>query len=102
VTELENIVKRESWNLEPKLNANYAAFKRGFFNVFGVSWIGTKSFEVFANIPKSKLLRAKRLCPYPLESYNKGLSIPVTENLKPKRLIPLLQLAYDSFGGEAS
>jgi hypothetical protein len=100
--ELERIVKRKRWNLEPKFNAYDACFKLGFFKVFGVHWVGTKSFEVFVKLPKSKFAKGKRLCPYACE-YNerwKVLTIRAGESLKPKRLIPLLQHAYDSLAGE--
>jgi hypothetical protein len=100
--ELESIAKRKGWNLEPKFNAYYAGFKHGFFNVFGVHWVGTRSFEVFVKLPKSKLARGRRLCPYPSE-YNerwKQLTVRATENVRPKRLVPLLQLAHDSLVGE--
>lgn len=100
--DLERIVVKKGWNLKPKFNAYYAGFKHGFFNVFGVHWVGTKSLEIFVKIPKVKVAKAKRLCPYPSE-YNqrwKQLTIRVTEGLKPKRLTPLVQLAYDSLVGE--
>ena len=99
--ELEDIVKRKGWNLEPKFNAYYAGFKHGFFNVFGVHWVGTKSFEVFVKLPKSKFTKARRLCPYPSEYHDrwKQLTVRATDALKPKRLIPLLQFAYDSLVG---
>ena len=98
--ELERIVKSKGWNLEPKINANYAAFKHDSRNVFGVSWSGTKSFEIFVHLPKNKRTQAKRLCPYPSEVYDRGLWLTPTENLKPNRLISLLQFAYDSWVGE--
>ncbi len=100
--ELERIVKKKGWNLEAKFNAYYAGFKHGFFNVFGVHWAGIKSIEIFVKLPKSKFGKARRLCPYPCE-YNerwKQLTVRATENLKPKRLIPVLQLAHDSLVGE--
>jgi hypothetical protein len=102
VSELEKIVKKKGWNLEPKFNANYAGFKHGFFNVFGVHWVGTRSFEVFVKIPKDRVARAKRLCPYPSE-YNqrwKELNVRATDSLKLKRLVPLMQFAYDTLVGQ--
>jgi hypothetical protein len=100
--ELEQIARMRGWKIEPKFNAYYVGFKSGFFNVFGVHWVGTKSFEVFAKIPSSKCGRAKRLCPYPSE-YNerwKQLTVRATPGLRPRRLIRVLQLAYDSVVGE--
>jgi hypothetical protein len=97
VSKLEALVKREGWPLELKINANYAGFKHGFFNVFGVGWGGTKSFAVFAKIPKSKFSKAKRLCPYPSEYDErwKQIWIPANENFKPDRLKSVIQLACD-------
>jgi hypothetical protein len=102
-SKLETIVKREGWALELKFNANYAGFKHGFFNVFGVAWGGTKSFGVFAKIPKNKFSKAKRLSPYPSEYDErwKQIWIPATENLKPEKLIPVIQLAHDLLVGES-
>jgi len=102
VATFEKLVKTAGWSLERKYNAYYAGFKHGFFNVFGVHWIGTKSFEVFVTIPKDKSRRAIKLCPYPAEydPSGKSLTIRVTDNVKPKRLLPLLQFAHDSLIGQ--
>ncbi len=103
--ELERLVKRKGWNLETKINANYVGFKHGFFNVFGVGWSGSKSFGVFVKIPKSKFAKAKRLCPYPVEYDDrwKQAWIKASDNLRPERLAPVIQLGYDSLvDGEAS
>jgi hypothetical protein len=104
VTGFEKIVKNKGWNLKPKFNAYYAGFKYqgGFFNVFGVTWVGNKSLGVFVKIPKDKVARAKKLCPYPSEYDQrwKDLNIRVTDNFKPKRLVPLLQFAYDLLVGQ--
>lgn len=102
--ELERLVKRKGWNLESKINANYASFNHGFFNVFGVSWAGTKSFGVFLKMPKTKFSKAKRLCPYPCEYDErwKQIWIKATEDLRPERLIPVIQLGYDLLVTERS
>ena len=100
--ELEKLVKKKGWNLEPKFNSAYVGFKHGFFNAFGIEWIGTKSFEVFVKVPKDKVAKAKKLCPYPSD-YNtrwKNLSVSATDKLNLKRLVPLLQFAYDLLVGQ--
>jgi len=43
--EIEKIIETKKWNLEKKYNKKYCTFKFGFTNVFGVHWIGTKSFS---------------------------------------------------------
>ncbi len=59
---LEVLVKKKGWNLEMKFNRAYCGFKAGFFNAFGLSWLGTKSFGFFAKISE---VEAKRFKPAP-------------------------------------
>jgi hypothetical protein len=100
--ELERIVRAESWNLEPKFNGGYMGFKFGFFNVFGIQWVGSKSLDVFVKLPKSQFGAAKRLCPYPSEYDErwKQVTIRVDEKLRLKKLVPVLQKAYKHFVGD--
>lgn len=60
--ELDKLSKQKGWNLEMKYNRGYCGFKAGFFNAFGVSWWGTKSYGFFAKISK---VDADRLRPKP-------------------------------------
>lgn len=61
--ELAALVKRNNWQLERKFNRAYCGFKAGFFNAFGISWWGTKTFGVFVKISEAE---SKRLMPRPL------------------------------------
>jgi len=58
--ETRKFVNRQGWPLELKFNKNYCGFKLGFFNAFGITWIGTKSFDFFFKIPEKQ---ARRLAP---------------------------------------
>ena len=60
--ELEALVKRNHWQLERKFNRSYCGFKAGFFNAFGISWWGSKTFGVFVKISEAE---SKRLRPRP-------------------------------------
>ncbi|MBU1692715.1 MAG: hypothetical protein KJ726_01675 [Verrucomicrobia bacterium] len=60
--EIEELVAKKGWQLEKKFNRGYCGFKAGFFNAFGVSWWGTKSFGFFVKISEAE---AKRLTPSP-------------------------------------
>ncbi|MDH4162340.1 MAG: hypothetical protein OEW15_06575 [Nitrospirota bacterium] len=51
--ETGKLVKKKGWPLEMKYNKNYCGFKHGFFNAFGIHWIGSKSFSFFFKLPKS-------------------------------------------------
>lgn len=52
--ELEKYVKDQGWNLDIKFNKSYCAFKAGFFNVFGITWIGSKTFALFFKLTKKE------------------------------------------------
>jgi len=58
--EIRKFVNKQGWPLELKFNKNYCGFKLGFFNAFGITWIGSKSFVFFFKIPEKQ---ARRLAP---------------------------------------
>jgi hypothetical protein len=102
--QFEQIVKSKGWNLETKLTSNKVVFNYGFFNAFGIKWETTKSLWIFIKLPKGQLAQAKRLCPYSI-AYEEGWNsiwLEVTDKLQPKKLVPLLQRAYDDMRGEHS
>jgi len=51
--ETEQLIKSKGWPLEMKFNKNYCGFKHGFFNAFGIKWVGSKTFAFFFKLPKS-------------------------------------------------
>lgn len=51
---VDQIVHEENWELEKKMNKYYVGYKYGFPIVFGVIWIGSKSFGLFFKLPKEK------------------------------------------------
>ncbi|MFZ0819646.1 MAG: hypothetical protein WAM91_06225 [Candidatus Acidiferrales bacterium] len=52
IEDTKRFVKKNGWPLEPKFNKNYCGFKSGFFNAFGIKWIGSKSFAFFFKLSK--------------------------------------------------
>ena len=50
--ELEAFVNKKGWGLQPKFNKSYYVFNAGFFNAFGIQWIGTKTFAFFVKLPE--------------------------------------------------
>lgn len=50
----EELVNRKGSHLETKFNKHYCSFEAGFFNAFGVKWIGTKTFALFLTLPESE------------------------------------------------
>jgi hypothetical protein len=49
---IEGYIKQKKWNLSRNNNKGYVSFKYGFPIVFGVQFIGSKSFGLFFKIPK--------------------------------------------------
>lgn len=49
----EHLIRAKGWPLETKFNKHYCGFKHGFFNAFGIQWIGSKTFAFFFKLPKS-------------------------------------------------
>lgn len=62
--EIEKLVKKKGWNLEKKFNKYYMSFNFGFRNVFGIHWLGTKSFGIFFKIQPDDLNKFKSIYPY--------------------------------------
>jgi hypothetical protein len=58
--DLESLVKQRDWVLELKFNKHYCGFKAGFFNAFGIQWVGSKTFAFFAKISERE---AKQITP---------------------------------------
>ena len=49
---IENYIKEKEWNLDRSNNKHFISFKYGFPQVFGITFIGSKSFCLFFKIPK--------------------------------------------------
>jgi hypothetical protein len=59
VKEVERLLKKEDIKLETKFNKHYCGFKSGFFNAFGIKWIGTKSFAFFFKMSREEAKKFK-------------------------------------------
>lgn len=101
-SEIEKLVKRKGWNLERKNNKNYIAFKLGFPNVFGVNWIGSKSFCIYFKLPKEKALSIKIEGLSPLryeDEWNQVLFKVETKDYPIEKLMPLFDASYKYIAG---
>jgi hypothetical protein len=100
VTELETHVKAKGWNLEAKFNKHYCGFKAGFFNAFGIKWIGSKTFAFFAKLTAEE---AKQF-PIPMTRYETQWKEAVfyiqPEKTKVHQYMPLFELAYRKLAGK--
>ncbi len=70
VNEVESLIKENGWPLETKYNKHYVSFKAGFFNAFGIKWIGSKTFAFFFKIGEKEIKLIRNL----LSHYSKFLA----------------------------
>ncbi len=54
VKEVSKIIHEKGWNLETKFNKHYCGFKAGFFNAFGIKWVGSKTFAFFFKLSEKE------------------------------------------------
>ena len=97
--EVEALVKAQGWPLDKKFNKHYCGFKAGFFNAFGVMFIGTKTFAFFFKIPEEQM----KGLPVEITKYDKNWKQALV-NITPgktrvKDFLPLFELAYKRFAG---
>jgi hypothetical protein len=59
VKEVEQLIEQRGWALETKFNKHYCGFKAGFFNVFGIQWMGSKTFAFFFKLTEKEARQVK-------------------------------------------
>jgi hypothetical protein len=98
--DLASFIRKQGWDLQMKFNKHYCGFKAGFFNAFGVKWIGSKTIAFFFKIPEED---AKGI-PIPMTRYDKQWKEAVYYIESGKTKIPdfkpLFELAYKKISGE--
>jgi len=98
--ELQKFVTKKNWPLQIKFNKHYCGFKAGFFNAFGIKWIGSKSFAFFFKLSNADARRTK----IPMLRYEEqwGEAIYKIEPGKTKlaTFVPLFEMAYKRRAGE--
>lgn len=100
VKEVEELVAANGWNLETKFNKHYCGFKAGFFNAFGIKFIGSKTFAFFVKLTEAE---AKGAGPK-MTRYDPQWK-EATYYIEPGRtkvvdFKPLFELAYHRLSGE--
>lgn len=101
--ETAQLIKAKGWPLEMKFNKHYCGFKHGFFNAFGIKWIGTKTFAFFFKLPKSvaEKIQTKGLKMDRYEDQWKEAVYKVDhKKTKVKTFLPLFKKALESVTGQ--
>lgn len=98
--EVDALKKKNGWALQKKLNKHYCGFKAGFFNAFGIKWIGTKTFAFFFKISEKE---AKKF-DIPMSRYESQWKQAVyfidPQKTKVNKFKPLFELAYKKLSGD--
>jgi len=100
VREVETIIKERGWSLETKYNKHYCGFKAGFFNAFGIKWIGSKTFAFFFKLDQ------KQAESVPIETtkyeseWKEAVYYIEPGKTKTKDLLALFEMAYRKLTGE--
>lgn len=102
INKVEKLVKDKGWKLEKKLNKGYAGFKYGFPNVFGINWVGSKTFCIFFKLPKNIVDKVKipGIKPYRYEEqWNQVLYKVEGKDYEINKLMPLFEASYKYITG---
>jgi len=98
--DVDEVVKQKNWGLKKKFNKHYCGFKAGYFNAFGIKWIGSKTFAFFFKISEKE---AKKFA-IPMTRYENQWKEAVyfIEPMKTKvrSFIPLFDFAYKKLSGD--
>lgn len=94
IKEVEKIIKDNEWQLEIKFNKHYCGFKAGFFNTFGVKWIGTKTFAFFFKLSEAEAKKhAIEMTRYESQ-WKEAVYYIEPGKTKTKDFLPLFEAAY--------
>jgi hypothetical protein len=100
IREVEAIIKKKKWTLETKFNKHYCGFKAGFFNAFGIKWVGTKTFAFFFKLSQKEAKKIK----LPMTKYENLWKEAVyyiePAKTKTKDFLPLFEMAYQKLTGD--
>lgn len=100
VKRVETIIKENGWALETKFNKHYCGFKAGFFNAFGIKWVGSKTFAFFFKLPKDQALKLRKDMNRYETGWKEAIYHIIPNKTDVKEFEPLLELSYKKLTGE--
>ncbi len=99
---VDQLVQDKNWNLEKKMNKFFVSYKYGFPVVFGITWIGSKSFALFFKLPKDRAnaISIPDMIPHRYEDEWKQVLYKIENPRRDvKRLLPLFEAAFRHITG---
>lgn len=98
--DVDALKKKNGWVLQKKFNKHYCGFKAGYFNAFGIKWIGTKTFAFFFKISEKEANKFN----IPITRYESQWKEAVyfidPQKTKVNKFKPLFEFAYKKLSGD--
>jgi hypothetical protein len=98
--EIESIVKEREWSLETKYNKHYCGFKAGFFLVFGIQWMGSKTFAFFIKLDEKQANSIPIKMTKYASQWKQAYYYIKPGETKTKDFLPLFEMAYKKLTGD--
>ena len=102
IEHVDKVVRDKNLKLEKKMNKYYVAYEYGFSQVFGISWIGSKSFGLFFKLPKEQAqsIVISGITPHRYEEEWKQVLYKIESPEKDtRRLLPVFEAAFKHITG---
>jgi hypothetical protein len=100
VKELEKLVEQRGWILETKFNKHYCGFKAGFFNAFGIYWVGSKTFAFFVKLSEKEARQLSPKMTKYLTQWKQATYYIDPGKTKTSDYVRLFELAYNNLTGD--
>ena len=97
--EVERFIAAKDWNLELKFNKHYCGFKAGFFNAFGIQWVGSKTFAFFFKLSEEEAKQADIQMTKYEGQWKQAVYYIEPGKTKIKDYEPLFEMAYRKLTG---
>ena len=99
IKQVESIIKDNGWPLETKYNKHYCGFKEGFFNAFGIKWVGSKTFAFFFKLPKEQAETVNTEMTKYENGWKEAVYYITPRKTEVKKFLPLFEMAYKKLTG---
>lgn len=97
--ELDKIIKTKKWQLEIKYNKQYCGYKTGFFNAFGIKWVGSKTFAFFFKITEQEAKKFNNSITKYESQWKEAIYYIEPNKTKLEDFIPIFEYAYKKITG---
>lgn len=98
--EVDNMVRKKGWSLRKKFNKHYCGFKAGYFNAFGIKWIGSKTFAFFFKISEKEAKKYKLPMTRYESQWKEAVYFIDPAKTKTHNFLPLFEFAYKKLSGD--